>query len=116
MTILLPQLTATIEAAIGTDIHGQPIYGPRRSVGVGVVRMRLGGKITSVRADSSASRGWSEEQVADVVLLMETTVTPGLGDRVTLRGATLQVQNIHPRFDLLGNLAHWQVELVAEAS
>lgn len=115
MTILSPQIQARLYVHTGTDLYGEPSYRGPRVIGVGVVRLHMGSKITSVRADSSATRGGSSEQIADAVLLFEAKDAPNLSDRVEVSGFRLKVIGFQPRYDLMGNLAHWQVDLMIDA-
>lgn len=115
MTILIPQLYGLLSRQNGTDLYGSPVYGTSIRVGLGVVRLQLGARKTSVRADSSATRGGSDETTIDAVLLFEPKVEPQMLDRLVVHGVTLRVVGFQPRFDLLGNLAHWQVDLEIEA-
>lgn len=64
---------------------------------------------TTVRADSSASRGSSKEYLADAVLLMLASSKVQLGDVVTVAGANVQVIAKFPRYDVNGRLDHLEV-------
>lgn len=66
---------------------------------------------TTVRADSSASRGNAEEMVADVVVLIEPAALNkvNVDDVIRVAGSDYQVTLIRLRFSVLGHLDHIQV-------
>ncbi|GAL22946.1 hypothetical protein JCM19235_1247 [Vibrio maritimus] len=66
---------------------------------------------SSVRADSSASRGRAEETLIDYRLIIEKTVTPQKGDKIVLDGnKSMIVLRVHERMDMRGLLHHWEVD------
>ncbi|WP_155801877.1 hypothetical protein [Magnetospirillum molischianum] len=110
---MLPHLDCTIAKRAGNDRHGQPVYGEILPAHVGVVKFDVGADKTSVRSDSSASRGKGDEPQADARLLFPAWgVQPSVGDIVELQGARLRVQTVNPRLAVLGRLDHWQVDCV----
>ena len=114
---LFPQILATLQQPADFDLYGQASYQPKISVKVGVVRLRGSSVKSSVRADSSASRGRVDEAREDAVLLFEPHVLPMEGALVTIfaePGFTLRVIGVEPRFTLSGKLAHYQVTLQRE--
>jgi hypothetical protein len=113
MAILFPQLTVKLFPLKGHDSYGKPLLDAPRSVRVGVVRLRFGTAKSSVRADSSASRGRVDESNDESVLLFEPTVAPRQGEVVEWNGARLRVVRVEPRYTLSGELAHYQVDLSA---
>lgn len=77
-----------------------------------VVRLIVRSEKTSVRADSSASRGAGEELTSVSRLLFLPTVQLSIGDRVTVHGVQLKVETMHPRFDVRGRHHHNEVDLM----
>lgn len=114
---MLPHLDCLIAKKIGADRYGQPIYGADAPAHVGVVKLSLGAAKTSVRADSSASRGKSEELEADARLLFPSWGSkPEPGDVLTIRVVNevyrLKIKSVFPRLSVLGQLDHWQTDCV----
>lgn len=70
---------------------------------------------TSVRTDSSASRGASREIVADARLLFPQGSEVKIDDRVDVLGHSLKVVSVFPRQALGGRLDHYQVDLMVWA-
>lgn len=94
-----------------TDEFGQPTFGPARPAKCAVVKFLVGREKTSVRADSSGSRGNAEEITADARLLFPPATKILIGDKVTLFDVDLRVLNFTPRLSVAGRLDHYQVDL-----
>jgi hypothetical protein len=67
---------------------------------------------SSVRADSSASRGFADEVTADARLLFKPKEDVQIGDKVTVASIELRVTAKFPRFDVMGRFDHIQVDLM----
>jgi hypothetical protein len=116
MDLLRPYLPVTLRRKVGTDLYGRSAHGSPRTVRVGVVRLAGGQVKTSVRADSSASRGRSDESTADAVLLFPSAEDVQAGDLVTVNGMALEVVTVEFRYTLQGRLDHYQVDLELSSS
>lgn len=104
-TCVLRKATATL------DVRGERTYlPPKRGVPCAVVSLDLLIDKTSVRADSSGSRGRAEEQQGDALLLFPTYVTIANLDIVEVDGVTLEVISVFPRRNVLGQLDHFEVK------
>lgn len=111
MAILFPNLTVELRRKTGQTLQGRPTWGDASTFKVAIVTLRDKAERSSVRADSSASRGRVEEPRADAVVLVPPKQTIGNGDRLRLLGANYEVSGVFPRLDLKGVLAHYQVDL-----
>ena len=111
MAILFPNTPATHQRQTGYDMYGQPQWSAPVAIRIGVVRLSAGMQKTSVRADSSASRGRAEEDVADGVVLITPDVQIGNGDRLVIEGTSYEVISVFPRRDIPGVLRHFEVNL-----
>lgn len=115
--MFVPNVACTIVSMDSpTDLYGQPTEQARVNTMCGVVRLEIGILKTSVRADSSASRGQAIERVAQSRLLFEPATKIKPNDRVIVNGFTLEVESIYPRHAIQGELDHWQVDLNLWAS
>lgn len=92
-----------------TDLYGQPVPGLWTTEGCSVVRMIITNEKTSVRADSSASRGNAMELLADLKILMTTKTLVNIDDILELDGYQFRVLGREPRRDVLGRLDHIEV-------
>jgi len=99
-----------IHAASGkTDVYGMPLPGPRYKERCAVVKMNVMSAKSAVRADTSATRGNAQELQTDTVLLLSRTTMARINDNIELMGFQFKVTEIHPRFDLLGDLDHYEI-------
>lgn len=97
----------------GTSRRGEPLYADAaQTVRVDIVH--LVGKIapTSVRTDSSATRGNAEEMTAAAKILFQVAANPKRGDRFVIHGIVLRIETVEPRIDTFGKLDHWETTLV----
>jgi hypothetical protein len=98
---------------IGTSRRGEPIYADRAErVMVDVIHLSAKIQPTSVRTDSSATRGNAEEMVAAAKILFRTEANPKRGDRFVIHGVVLRIESIEARVDTFGKLDHWETTLV----
>lgn len=79
----------------------------------GVVKLRMIDQQTTVRADSSASRGFAEESVADARLMFLPSSDITEGDIIEVDGRKVKVAIVHPRFSVTGRLSHKEVDCTA---
>lgn len=117
MTTLRPRTPCVISTKTGGyDMYGRETHKEtRRKTKCSIVSMYNETEKTSVRADSSASRGRADEQVADVRVLLKPNEKIKTGDLVTitLKGGdpiTMQVNRIFRRPDVGGDIHHIDVE------
>jgi hypothetical protein len=105
-----PNLRCRIQIASGkNDVYGQPIPGRFVNERCAVVKMEISNEKTSVRADSSASRGNAiEEEVVSIILLTSKTQA-NKDDIIEVAGVKLRIVARHPRFDVTGRLDHYQI-------
>jgi hypothetical protein len=92
------------------DVYGNYSYKAPVTVPCTVTLMDLNVKKTSVRADSSASRGRAEEEIGLARLLFPASTVVNEGDVVSVDGEVLEVIRLFPRRDVLGRPDHLQVD------
>ncbi|MER9176317.1 hypothetical protein NKH72_22315 [Mesorhizobium sp. M0955] len=95
-----------IERLIGRDVHARDIYAAAVALPHAVIALEDKDQKTTVRADSSASRGAAEETVVDGKILVPSTVSLSRRDRVTLSTGTYAIIATHPRYTVFGVLDH----------
>lgn len=93
---------------------GYNLYGERRLIRVGssrigVVRFVDGIQPSSVRADSSMSRGKAELDVFDAVFVFPLDAAVKNEDVLVVEGVKLLVTQLHRRFGLRGKPGHLEV-------
>lgn len=92
------------------DLYGSYTFDDPITVPCTVVAMDLKVTKTSVRADSSASRGRAEEEIGTARILFKADATIKEGDQVQMDGNTLDCTRIFQRHDVLGKIDHLQVD------
>lgn len=101
----------------GRDGYAREIYGTPIDCPFGAVNLEVGTQKTSVRADSSASRGAADEiATMRAKILVVPYVTIKIGDRFEFDGITYRIQSKHTRRSVLGNIDHFEcsMEIVPE--
>lgn len=96
----------------GRDLHGRPTYFPR-GVACPYAPVNLTQKAlkTTVRADSSATRGSADETVSTAVVLIDKSMAPKNGDKFEAEGISYEIISTHPRKTVAGALDHYECAL-----
>ncbi len=104
-----PNQFCFVRARDGYDQFGMAKFGLRKKERCAIVKMIQKSDKTSVRADSSASRGNAREIVADLVILLEPKTSATHDSIIEFRGDMYVVKSIHERFDIRGKHDHNEV-------
>jgi hypothetical protein len=108
-----PNQTCTLNISSGkTDIYGQPLPLRRVRERCAVVKLEITNQQTTVRTDSSASRGNAMETVANAVLLFTKNTAANIDDVIEFAGAKLKIVSKHPRYSVTGDLDHYEIGAV----
>lgn len=94
-----------------TNVYGEPVYDEPYLHEIGIVKLVGGADKTSVRSDSSASRGASEESLAMSKILFSKRRNPGVGSKVGYGAFTMRIAQVHPRYSVYGQLDHYECDL-----
>lgn len=105
-----PNQDCVIHAASGkTDVYGTPVPGVKFNERCNVIKLNIINAKSSVRADTSASRGSARELEADAELLLTKTTIANVDDMVEVCGSKLRIASKLPRYNLQGQLDHFQI-------
>lgn len=105
-----PNLQCKIQLASGkNDVRGQPIPGKLVNERCAIVKLIITNEKSSVRADSSASRGNAQEMEARSVILLPSSTQAQIDDIIIVSGYQLRINGMQPRFDVSGRLDHYEV-------
>ena len=91
------------------DAYGQPTPGRRVTERCCFVKMDVSDEKTSVRADSSASRGNAHEKTIDAMFLLGPKTQANMHDIIEFEGVKIKIMSKSPRYDLNGRLDHHEV-------
>lgn len=108
-----PNQIAMFLARRGRDLHSREVFDVPREIAVALVKLEQVLERTTVRADSSASRGAAEEIVVKGTLLVDPAVKIRKDDRIEFAGTTYRVIMTHPRFTVFGTLDHTEIGVQA---
>lgn len=109
--MLRPNVLCQMQKFTQYDQYGIPQFSVKKPVKCSVVRFKLQQEKTSVRADSSASRGRAEEMLYDVILLFPKNINIKSGDRVEIFDTILKAEDVETRLDINGRIDHFEVSL-----
>ena len=101
-----------IKKAQGYNKYGEESFSAPVTVPCAVVRLDFMTQNSTVRADSSGSRGNAGEFLADARLLFKTDVDVEVDDLVIAYGVSLKVKSVFPRISVNGVYDHNQVDLI----
>lgn len=91
------------------DVYGESQLRFVDRIKLGMVRFADSVEKSSVRADSSASRGKAEQEEFDAVMVTPLESKVQQGDIMLVDGVKLRVDMIHKRFGLRGRPGHLEV-------
>lgn len=93
------------------DNFGRFTFAPKRSIPCAIIHLNVSAKKSSVRADTSGSRGQAEQMEGDARFLTPVYAPVEEGDVFFKDDLWLEVIEVEPRRNLLGVLDHNQIEL-----
>ena len=109
--MFLPNTYGVLFSKTGRNRHGEPVFAEGKPVECAVVRLSRVQQPTSVRADSSASRGnASELAMSAAKILFPVSVTVAIGDRFKIASYDLVVTAREPRLSVTGDLDHYECD------
>lgn len=105
-----PNVSCRVHRSSGqTDVYGQPLPVTIVKERCAIINLNMKSLKTTVRADSSASRGAASEEVLDAFLLMMISTTAEIDDVVEVAGVKIRVTRKFPRHNLKGILDHYEI-------
>lgn len=94
------------------SLTGKETFASPRPLPCSIVRLDLSRVPTTVRADSSASRGAAEQMTAAAVILVPPHTKISHGDVLRIQGVAIEVSGMQPRLDVSGQRDH--IELTGD--
>jgi hypothetical protein len=90
-------------------MYGIPIPGQRYREECAIIRLQVENEKSSVRADTSASRGNARELVAETKFLLTKNTVAAIDDVLIFENQSFLIASKFPRHDLQGVLDHFEV-------
>ena len=107
-----PNLVGELRRRLGRDIHGQPMLGLATPCPFAQVNLESKVQKTSVRADSSGSRGSADEIASTrLKILVPAWIAINLDDEFSFDGGRYQVKTKHKRRSTTGTVDHIECDL-----
>lgn len=110
MPLFKPNQRCQHRKQMGHNAYGEEVLAESSTLKCAVVRISAGGQKSTVRADSSATRGAAEEVVSDAKILFEKGADINLNDQIEIAGILLRVISVEPRWNINGRLDHKEVD------
>lgn len=106
-----PNLDCRLQLASGdTDGYGQPLPSRYVKERCAIVKLVVANEKSSVRADSSASRGNASEAQAVSIILLQPTTQAQHDDIIEVAGYKLRISSMFPQHDVNGRLDHYEIQ------
>lgn len=109
--MFIPNRTGYIRRkSTSTDQFGQYTYSDKEAIRFALVRFDTKIEDTTVRADSSATRGNVREYHSSGRVLIDKRNTPSWGDILFFDDKVLRIKEVEPRYNVLGLLDHYECD------
>lgn len=95
------------------DDFGDPIYESSGVIKFSVIKLKSECSQTSIRADKSGSKSRADEVIQDGRILVDPKSEFSMGDIFIISNQKWKVSSITPKYDMVGLLDHFQVDLSA---
>lgn len=107
-----PNLVGMIQRKSGYDIHGRPVLSEPTPCQFAIVNAKRQQDKTSVRADSSASRGMADEITTGLGrILVAKHESVEIGDVFSFDGDSYDVKSKHVRRSVFGEIDHFECDI-----
>lgn len=104
-----PNVRCWLRLVGSTNVYGEESLGAKIPELCNVVRLRKSVTHTTVRSDSSATRGHADENEANVIILLSPKTKATLGSQLEVVGVKVRINDLQPRMNMLGQLEHYEV-------
>lgn len=105
-----PNATCVIVKTVSFNKYGEPERYDRITEKCAVLRAKRNIKKSSVRADSSASRGNAIENIADYWLILMPDTKAEINDLIEIHDVQVKIIELIPRFGLSGKHDHTEAK------
>lgn len=107
-----PNLVGQLQRKIGYTIDGQQILSPAVACQFAIVNAKRQQEKTSVRADSSASRGMADEITTALGrILVAKHERIEIGDIFSFDGDSYEIKSTHIRRSVFGEIDHFECDI-----
>lgn len=100
-----------LRASDSFTVTGKRTYGDPVKVGLSIIRVTDDVQPTSVRADTSGSKSFADENVEQGRALVHPKYKPRVNDILVVAEDRFEVKGCRPVYSMFGGVDHYQVEL-----
>jgi hypothetical protein len=104
-----PNQYCEIQKVDASDIYGMPVAGARHQERCSVVELVILAEKSSVRADTSASRGSAIEMETKSKFLLSKTSAAEVNDAIIFAGNRFRIVSRFPRYNARGSFDHYEI-------
>lgn len=104
--MFIPNTFAMVYTRRSYNLYGEPDFNRPIKVPCGIVKLDVVADKTSVRTDSSASRGNADELTTQTRMLFSPGYGIGIGDKVDFEGILMVITEAFARRDMSGQVDH----------
>ncbi|OAD82875.1 hypothetical protein ATN89_17485 [Comamonas thiooxydans] len=109
-SLLYTTMRIDVFKKLGVSAYSEPIYAERPvKERCAPVRLRFKSMATTVRTDSSGTRGHAEEEVAEIRILVPPLSVVRIDDVIGMLETKVRVIGREPRFNVRGILDHYEL-------
>lgn len=104
-----PNLNCVIREQDGADVYGMPKQGAKFKERCASIKFSVSNEKSSVRADSSATRGNAREFEADALFLVSPKSRAEIDGLIEVMSHTFRIISKFPRHAVDGRLDHYEI-------
>ena len=102
-----PNLVGQLFNSGGRDVHSRQSWNEAVACPFAIVNLDVSSEKTTVRADSSASRGAADQRVTNrATILVVKTLRVEIGNKFEFEGIAYLVASVHKRRSVFGKVDH----------
>lgn len=114
MPVITMRVPCVVKSRTGNNGFGEAVYSAPRQAKCAVLKLEKARQHSTVRADSSGTRGHAEEYIAEGRLLMKKNDPIKVDDYIEVNGLTLRVLSVRPRYNVFSKIDHLEIEATIE--
>jgi hypothetical protein len=110
--MFIPNSRGTLYPLTGMNGDGEPVYGPGQVVRCAIAALNETVMATALGVQISATHGSSEETALKSEIIFPSTIKLKIDDKFSVAGFNMRVTSIGPRYNVAGQLDHYEVNLL----
>lgn len=108
MPLFKPNQDCLLRRRVERNVYAEEVLGPPIKTRCTIVSLDVRIESSSLRADTSATKGNAREMIAEGKVLLPPDALARVNDQLEVDGFKLRIVGLLPRRDIAGNLDHLQ--------